>query len=47
MRGRRVPVVVELDSESRIEALGRLIAGGAATPQSRAAARTLVDNAGG
>ncbi len=47
VRGRSVPVVVELDSESRIEALGRLIAGGAATPQSRAAARTLVDNGSG
>ena len=40
--GRQVPVIRRLDTEERVEALGRLIAGGEATPQARAAARTLV-----
>jgi DNA repair protein RecN (Recombination protein N) len=42
VRGRQVPVIRRLDTEGRVEALSRLIAGGAATPQARAAARTLV-----
>jgi DNA repair protein RecN (Recombination protein N) len=41
-RGRNVPTVTMLSAAERIEELGRLIAGGEATRESRAAARALV-----
>jgi len=40
--GRHVPVVRMLNAAQRVEELGRLIAGGEATKESRAAARSLV-----
>jgi DNA repair protein RecN (Recombination protein N) len=45
-RGRNIPAVEVLSADGRIEELGRLIAGGDATRESRAAARALVRSRG-